>query len=221
MKCTSCREVIRPVVAIDIDGTLADYHHSLANFAWAYFDRRPMGAEWRGDGEFEDYLGLTKAEYREAKMAYRQGGMKRIQPIMLDAQYLMQTLRQSGAEIWITTTRPWKRLDNIDPDTQHWLAKHDIPYEHLLYDDDKYGVLAERVGRERVAFVLEDLPDMYCRARDLFGLRAVMIAREHNRWWRQEWGARAVVSPSLHHAGITALRCLDTWQARYDMEDIK
>jgi FMN phosphatase YigB (HAD superfamily) len=184
MKCTQCNTKIRPVVSLDVDGTLGDYHDFFGRFALRYWNRKLRGAPWRGDGEFEDYLGLTKAEYREAKMAYRQGGMKRIQPVYLNAIRIAQAA-SVGAEVWITTTRPWKRLDNIDPDTQWWLQQNGIYYDHLLYDADKYHVLAERVTPERVAFVLEDLPEQFVVANDLFGAAAHLIERYHNSHWRQ------------------------------------
>lgn len=218
MKCTTCNTRIRPVVSLDVDGTLGEYHYFFGKFAWRYWDKKEMGAPWRGDGEFEDYLGLTKAEYREAKMAYRQGGMKRIQPVDPDAVRISHIAASLGAEVWITTTRPWKRLDNIDPDTQWWLDRAGIYYDHLLYDENKYHILRDRVTTERVAFVLEDLPDQYCHAKDLFGAAAHLIERDHNRWWRQGWGGESLQScrtmgAAVYRMQLAVLNWYETMEA--------
>jgi hypothetical protein len=220
MRCSKCREVIRPVVALDIDGTLADYHEWFGHFACRYWNRTHPKGRWRGDGEFEDYLGLTKAEYREAKTAYRQGGMKRIQPLFEGAKELCDGIMALGAELWITTTRPWKRFDNIDPDTQWWLDTNRIRYDNLLYDRAKYDILFDRVGGERVVFALEDLPDLYSRAKDLFGDSAVMVERLHNLYWRQEWldSTSAVTVPTLYAALDLARVRIMAWYEY--MEDI-
>jgi len=48
-----------------------------------------------------------------------------------------------------------------------------------LYDDDKYQVLADTVGPERIVFILDDLPENVERARDL-ELPAWLMRRPHN-----------------------------------------
>lgn len=185
MLCTLCSEEVKPIVAFDLDGTLSDYHTTYPDFACDYFNISRIKAPWDGSGEFEEWIGLTKAEYREAKLAYRQGGMKRLQPIFDDVVLLLSETRRAGAEIWLTTTRPWNRYDSTDPDTLHWLGKHGINFDFLLYDDYKYERLAKIVDSERVVGVLEDLPDQYRAAAVAFGPKVpVLIKRRHNEWQR-------------------------------------
>lgn len=155
-KCTECGKRIRPVVSVDIDGTLGDYHGHFRSFAEQYIGRR-MPAEFDGGTEYSDYLGLNKPLYREMKLAYRQGGQKRSMPIFTGAEGFMRDLQRGGFEVWIATTRPWQRLDNIDPDTRFWLKRHNIPYDYIIYGEDKYQELTERIDRERVVAVVEDL----------------------------------------------------------------
>lgn len=168
MKCTDCNRVIKPVVAIDIDGTLGDYHRHFVRFAESYFGMH-LPDTWNGMGEWEQHLGLTKHEYREVKLAYRQGGQKRSMPVFQNALAGMDAIRETNAELWLTTTRPWNRLDSVDPDTREWLRRNSIPYDHLLYDDDKYARLAEIVGAERVIAVVDDLYDECLNAQRAFG----------------------------------------------------
>lgn len=171
MLCSNCHAPIKPVVAVDIDGTLGDYHGHFLRFA----------AEWTGkgleallDGSVHMYGGafpfrqycknlfdIDDATYRQIKLAYRQGGMKRSMPIKFGAQALCWAIRDAGAELWVTTTRPYLSLDNIVPDTVEWLRRYEIEYEYMLFDADKYAVLADRVDSRRVVAVLDDLGEMY------------------------------------------------------------
>lgn len=130
------------------------------------FHNKPMPMlTWDGEGDFEDYLGLTRKEFEAAKLAYRQGGFKRWAPAYHDELFALVkaqnacTVLHMPFELWMTTTRPYLRLDSIDPDTQFWLKNKGVNWDHLLYDEHKYLRLAEIVGPERIALVLEDIPD--------------------------------------------------------------
>lgn len=177
MKCSNCSAVIRPVVAIDIDGTLGDYHSHFIRFAanWlgspvtflqvadSLYDGLVPFRQW-----FGQVFGVDETTFRTIKLAYRQGGMKRSMPIYAGARGLVEGLRSIGAEIWLTTTRPHDRFDRVDPDTREWLRRCNIECDGLLFADDKMFQLAERVEPERVCFVLDDLPYHLGRASELF-----------------------------------------------------
>lgn len=166
--CSECSRVVRPVVALDIDETLGLYHEHFRRFASGYVGRElPEGYD--GSEPFWSYLGLELFKYRQVKLAYRQGGMKRSMPVREGARELVSKAHELGAEIWITTTRPYLRLDNIDPDTQEWIARNGLRYDHMLYDEDKYLQLASLVDPDRVVFVLDDLREQVEAATSVFG----------------------------------------------------
>ena len=75
MLCSDCQRVIRPVVALDIDGTLGDYHTHFQAFAEMYLGM-PLRRGFDGEGDFGDYMGLPKHVYREIRLSYRQGGQE-------------------------------------------------------------------------------------------------------------------------------------------------
>jgi len=185
--CSDCSAPIRPIVAVDIDGTLSEYHRKLTAFATDYWNKKiPSGIVWNGHGDFEDWLGLTREQYQEAKLAYRQGGYKRTAEWQPGAEEFMARLGLLNVEVWITTTRPWNRLDSVDPDTRFWLDRHGVHYDHLLYDDHKYKRLSEIVDPGRVIAVVEDLPDMTAEAVEVFGSNQVIqMQRDHN-WPNEE-----------------------------------
>jgi hypothetical protein len=160
MLCTHCREEVKPVVALDIDGTTGRYHEHFLRFAENYLDKEIV---WDYDGQlkfrswFRMRFGVGDDVWHDVKLAYRQGGMKRSMPVYPYARNLAEFIREQGAELWITTTRPYIRHDNIDPDTREWLRRNNIRYDYILYDGHKYGKLRDLVGAERVAMVIDDL----------------------------------------------------------------
>src|SRR4051812_12198518 len=197
MRCSDCSHEIWPIVAIDIDGTLADYHEHFINFAVAWLGdeyHKPRGGlaydgtephrEW-----FTRVMGVDATTFRAIKLAFRQGGMKRTMPIYRESAETINAIRELGAEVWLTTTRPWERFDRVDPDTRHWLSQHGIEFDGLIYDDAKMQALADRVDPERVVAIVDDLYEVLEDAEDIFP-NAMTILRKtiHNRGarWRHE-----------------------------------
>jgi hypothetical protein len=141
-----------------------------------------------------EWYDLDLALYREVKMAYRQGGMKRSMPVYAGAHELSELLTHLGVETWIATTRPFLRLDNIDPDTREWLHRNGIRYDGLIYGDDKYEQLLEIVDGKRIIAGLEDIPENVERARKL-GIPITLRDNKHNR-----------------RTKLDLPRCKDLWQ---------
>lgn len=217
MKCTQCHRPVRPVVAIDIDGTIGDYYQHFRHFAGQYLGLKGILGpakephKWHRtydySCELNEWLGLEKHVYREVKLAYRQGGGKRMMPLFSGALDLVTTLRAAGAEIWITTSRPWNRFDSTDPDTRHWLQeRHQIPFDGLIYGDDKYEQLVSIVGRDRISVVLDDLPEQ-CKAADDLGLPYVQRWNGHAEMATMEFFAA-----SLADATLAMLERVQQWE---------
>lgn len=174
-ECSSCGRRFKPVVILDIDGTLCEYHENFVDFACEYWNvQRPM-FHYDGSNKLKQHLGLLQQDYDQAKLAYRQGGMKRIMPMNAGAAQMTRNLRNAGAEIWMATTRPYMRHDSTDPDTRFWLDRHNFAYDHLVFGQDKYQQIHSIVGSGRVVAVLDDLPNQATLARSLFGQMKVAL----------------------------------------------
>lgn len=178
---------MRPVVALDIDGTLGDYHGHFTRFAEQWTGRSlPPPDKNTGGMEFFQWLGMSRKNYNDCKLAYRQGGMKRSMPCYDDAADVVRYIRSKlKYEVWICTTRPYLRLDNIDPDTRHWLRRNKIQYDGLLYGSSKYRDLVHSVGLQRVMLVVDDLPKYIEQAMKV-GLPSAVRDQPYNRQYRHE-----------------------------------
>lgn len=163
----------KPVVALDIDGTLGDYHTHFLRFAADWFGRAFPAPDTINPGlPLWKFMGITQREYRDCKLAYRSGGLKRWMPCYAYSAELTRNIRRAGAEVWICTTRPYLRLDNIDPDTREWLRRNDIQYDAVLFDridekGSKYEELKRQAG-DRVCAILDDLPEMLLEAKEFY-----------------------------------------------------
>lgn len=197
MKCTDCGHEVKPIVALDIDGTLGQYHQHFLEFADAYCNTTFLKT-YNGLGEMHESMGISLEAYRQIKLAYRQGGGKRMMPVYPGAYWLTWRLRDK-AEVWLTTTRPYNKFDSTDPDTLHWLERNKIQWDHLLYDGNKYTELASRVDPARVVAVIDDLYDPLMEAAKVFP-NALVAKRQtqFNTAW--VWEGRT----------ITDLREIDT-----------
>lgn len=180
MLCSRCSDVVKPVLAVDIDGTLGNYHDHFTSFCALYFQREFRYAYEGLEQNFEDYLNLTREEYRAAKLAYRQGGMKRSMIPYDGAHALLKAANHLGCEVWVATTRPYQRLDNIDPDTRFWMQQRDMQYHAMLYGDDKYDQLNMHVEAERVVMVIDDLWSQVSKAEAFWPSRTWLVERKHN-----------------------------------------
>jgi hypothetical protein len=162
----------KPVVALDIDGTLGDYHRHFLDFAAGWFGRpMPDPEEARHGTRLSTFIGVSHREYRDCKLAYRQGGMKRTMPCYPFASELTTNIRAAGAQVWLCTTRPYMRLDNVDPDTREWLRRNDIEYDAVIFEgideESKYEDLVDQVGLARIIAVCDDLPAQVADAQRL------------------------------------------------------
>jgi 5' nucleotidase, deoxy (Pyrimidine), cytosolic type C protein (NT5C) len=169
-----------PVVALDLDGTLADYHSHFLWFAELWYGREFPDSEQINMGlPLHKFMGTSKAKYRQCKLAYRQGGIKRFMPIYPGAAKLSRELRNEGAQVWICTTRPYLHLSNIEPDTREWLRRNKVQYDGVLYGDHKYHDLVKQIEPSRIVMVLEDLPKLVTQALNL-GLPVVVRSQPYN-----------------------------------------
>jgi len=169
------------VVALDIDGNLADYHGAFTEFAEKWTGRKMPDPTHINPGlPLYKHLHMSRENYRQAKLAFRQGGWKRWMACYPYSRELTVHIRKKGVQVWICTSRPYLRLDNVDPDTRHWLRRNRIQYDGVVFGEDKYKQLARIVGIDRILMVVDDLPEQIDKANAL-GLLTVIRNQPYNK----------------------------------------
>lgn len=212
MQCTKCSTIVRPVAAFDLDGSLGDYHGGLFDFAEEWLGTEPgfahhLRCTYDGSMKIARAMGITDEVYRQMKLAYRQGGGKRMMDPFEGALDLVRCAYSAGMEVWITTTRPYNRFDSTDPDTRHWLERHGFPWHHIIYDDDKYHRLAEQVDVDRIVMVFEDQEDQLSQAGGL-KMPTCLMRTTYNSGLLP-WIREAV---SCRHAQQILVKTLEEWK---------
>lgn len=190
----------KPVVALDIDGTLGDYHGHFLRFAEGYIGKpMPDTKEINPGLPLYKHMRVSRAAYRACKLAYRQGGLKRSMPAYHFAAELTSRIRRAGAEAWICTTRPYLRLDNIDPDTREWLRRNRIQYDAVLFGEAKYAELVRQVGLSRIVAVADDLPEQIVKAGKA-GIDSIYLMDQPYNRYGSSLGAGYPFAPDRIHS---------------------
>lgn len=178
---------LAPIIALDIDGTSGDYYEHFRWFAELY-KQESVSINWdfSDHAEFNEALNMSKEEYRQIKLAYRQGGMKRSLPAFEGIRRFVETIRSNGVQVWVATTRPWQRLDNIDPDTQFWIHRNLGRVDGVIYGEDKFLDLQDiaKSRGQQILGAFDDLPENVVAAQSL-GIPAVLRAGGHNESFRK------------------------------------
>lgn len=214
MLCSKCSERLKPIVVLDIDGTLGDYHGHFFKFALRYLGMEDgfRFRQYNGIGSYREWFlkqtGVDPRTWYDIKLAYRQGAQKRSMPIYDGAEELCVGMREVGAELWLCTTRPFMRLDRIDPDTRFWLSRYNIQYDGLIHDDDKYQLLSERINGDRIVAILDDEIEQVQLADNIFGT-AIPFLR-HNGYNSLASYPQSIYD--LHDARRAFISRIKTWQ---------
>jgi len=125
------------LVALDIDGVLADYPKSFQNFikdeTGVWVDIKSYDLY----GEYGAVLGQDKV--RELKHQYRESGQKQNIPLCPGANDLCDRIHQAGYNIVFLTSRPVKQYGRIFADTMTWLEKNGLkqPGDAIIFDEEK------------------------------------------------------------------------------------
>lgn len=179
----------RKVVGVDIDGILADYPRSLVDFMNTKECRDlvdglskhivfPHEAVKSYD-IFADF-GIDRETAKQVKHYYRETGYKRYIPVYSDAKRFLTTLRDKGYVIALVTSRPYKEYNRIFADTMTWLENNELPYDVVLWAEDKGTKLVEEFGKDNIEFFIDDVAEYANSVADR-GIRTYLMDKTYNR----------------------------------------
>jgi|LSQX01.1.fsa_nt_gb uncharacterized HAD superfamily protein len=143
------------VIGVDIDGVLCNYPEDFVKFM-----ERETGKDLSSFTlkEYNLYsaLGeiLGEKTIRELKHKFRISGEKSNLSVVKGAREGLSFLKSKGYTIVLLTARPYKEYPRMFADTMEWLKKNELPYDAILWDEDKLS----KITREfpKINFMIED-----------------------------------------------------------------
>ena len=136
--------MVNKIIMVDIDGPLVDYPKCFLDWV-----------ENNKDLHFDDLDNmkeqLSRREYEDIKEQYRFSGIKRKLPIINDAKETLMFFKQKGWKIWIVTRRP--NISPVNVDTKYWLDYNAIPFDQLIFSQDKTQLFN---GGNNICIVVDD-----------------------------------------------------------------
>lgn len=135
------------VCGFDIDGVLNNYPQS-----WLDFVYEQTGKVFLDLNELKSTLSYK--EYKDLKYKYRESGYKGLLPASEHAAYTTQYLQNIGYHIVILTSRPFDKHPNLFRQTVDWLEYHEIAYDNLIANENKYVEVLSRYSN--LKFFVDD-----------------------------------------------------------------
>lgn len=166
------------VVAIDIDGVLADYPRSFLDFI-----NQELGTQFTiaqvTSYDIYGCLGIPPEVGLPIKNKYRETGQKRFIPVLPGAKEFLQRLREAGFTIVLITARPYEQYSRIYADTLEWLARNELPYDYLVFHEKKEEYLIDMVGKDAIRFFVDDVAGN-ANSVSTLGVPCYLVTRPYN-----------------------------------------
>lgn len=149
------------LVITDLDGCVADLS------GW----QKQLAAQ-RGTAPMNDKTVQMLESLKED--FYRGGGFTELPPVE-GAREALRHIRAAGYSIAIITARPQWQYQRLYADTIHWLKKHDIAYDLILFNKDKGEAVYEHIFPARPLFFVEDR-EKHCLELANIGVKVMHLA---------------------------------------------
>lgn len=147
------------IIICDIDGCLNFYPDTFLRWVESHF-----GIYKKDINSLRAFLG--EIEYKMVKFEYRTCGVKRNLAAREGITDTFRTIKKSGKEIWILTTRP--TFEPVKGDTEYWLKNNKIIYDKLIFKkkQEKKNYI-ERQKKKIYCIIDDDVNDAIYSAEQL------------------------------------------------------
>lgn len=135
------------VCAFDLDGILNYYPKT-----WVDYINATLCTSFKDLNEAKG--AIPYSTYKTMKWQYRESGIKAKLEIRAGAKAVMDELQRRGYKILILTSRPFKKHKTLFKQTTSWLDQHQIPYDGIIFGDEKYVEVLTQVPHLR--FLVDD-----------------------------------------------------------------
>jgi hypothetical protein len=166
------------VVAVDLDGVLADYPVN-----WIGFVNKELGTAYTTadfSGTVPGGLPLAQSDYIVLKNKFRENGLEASSANPTEhAEGFLTFLRDRGYKIMILSARPYKEYKRTQADAILWMNRYHLPYDAFVWGSDK-AFKIHRDAPGTVALIEDDpVTANYVAAN---GIRTYLIDTPYNHW---------------------------------------
>ncbi len=169
------------ILAVDIDGVLADWFGGLLLYAEHHYEREfhPACLDNHHISAVKAY-GLSKTEEEELKAGFiESGGYKTLNS--LGGEATLCRAKASGYKVLLITSRPEKRHRRAYGDTIEWLHSHKMAYDLIFFGANKTDVVAEEIYPGSITYMVEDrLDNAVAIAKHYPETTVILINRPYN-----------------------------------------
>lgn len=135
------------ICGLDIDGVLNLYPDP-----WVDYLNKQLGENFQDLNEAKEQVSYTA--YKDLKWAYRESGIKATLEVRPGAKEVLERLKSMEYDILILTSRPFAQHPCLFKQTVDWLALRELPYDGIIFGDDKYVKVLTQVPNLR--FLVDD-----------------------------------------------------------------
>ncbi len=166
------------IVGVDIDGVLADYPGGYVDFI-----NKELGTNYSREGvtnyDIGAHFGIPRPDIIRLKDKFRQTGQKRYLNTCEGAKEFLQALRNAGYTVVLLTARPYNKYKRMFADTIYWLNQNGLPFDGIIFDEDKEAYLLRNYGAENVCFFVDDHQNNANLISDA-GVKCYLLNRPYN-----------------------------------------
>lgn len=199
----------KPIIALALDGSLADTHGHFLRFAALYFGKQLASPHETNPGlKPWHFLKITRAQFDDCWLAYELGAMKRSAPCLEGASAVTARLQRDGCEVWLTTARRTSAsIDRVDADTLEWIRRNGIKYDALIYEPrqlrNKYKYLRDQLRDDKRVILgcAEDVPEQALWATKMLDVPVWMRNSPNNQVYKDP---RTFTTYPAESAGLIA-----------------
>lgn len=136
------------VALVDIDGVISNYPS--------------VFIEWFNNETNSEYITLYKIKsdniklYHAMKHRYRTEGLKRKLGRRVGAREFLIKLKENNVSIILLTSRPYKKYGRIYSDTLYWLKINRIPYDAILWSENKAKYAMNKLSKCNIVCCIDD-----------------------------------------------------------------
>jgi len=167
------------ILAVDIDGVIADYVDGYERFLIE--DNWPLSnIPDHSSYNLAEVYGIPKDIEEEAKRKFQEFGGFKWLSVFDDSRECLEWARELGYKIVLVSARPYLEIRRIYSDTLFWLENNGIPYDAIFWGKDKADIIFSNLYPVMPTWFIEDR-DKHAIELANEGILVLLIDRPYNQ----------------------------------------